>query len=131
MEETIRPKLKEMKLVYPAYSKHNFYFRQHISKFILEQNSVPLNPFMIFDYFMLDTVDRDIIRNANNNLVKKAVEIWVFGSISDGVLEEIKLAKKENKPIKYYALLKSREIKEIFKEEVKFEEDLEKQRFEL
>ena len=57
--------VKDMKPIYPAISKHYFYFRMHISKFILNQNCVPLNPFMIFEYFMLDTIDRDIIRNAN------------------------------------------------------------------
>lgn len=118
--------VKKMKLVYPAHSKHYFYFRQHISKFVLEQNCVPLNPFMIFEYFMLDTVERDIIRNANNNLVKRADEVWVFGPISDGVLEEIRLAKQEAKPIRYFAILNSRGIKEISKDEVEFEDDLEK-----
>lgn len=123
--------VRKMKLVYPAHSKHYFYFRQHISRFVLEQNCVPLNPFMIFEYFMLDTVERDTVRNANNNLVKRADETWVFGPVSDGVLEEIRLAKQGGKPIRYYAILKSREIKEISKHEVEFEEDLEKYRNEL
>lgn len=83
-----------MKLIYPAHSKHYFFFRMHISKFVLQKGFIPLNPFMIFDYFMLDTVNRDTIRNANNNLIKKADELWVFGPISDGVVGEIKLAQK-------------------------------------
>lgn len=115
-----------MKLVYPAISKHYFYFRMHISKFILEQDCVPLNPFMLFQYFMLDTIDRDIIRNANNNLVKKADELWVFGPVSDGVLIEIKLAKQMNKPVKYFKIINSKEIREILKDDVEFEQDLEK-----
>ncbi|MFH1521818.1 MAG: hypothetical protein ABIF18_02560 [archaeon] len=122
---------KEMKLVYPAHSKHYFYFRQHISKFVLEQGCVPLNPFMIFEYFMLDTIDRDIVRNANNNLVKRADEIWIFGPVADGVLEEIRLAKREGKSIRYFDIIKSKDIVEISKEEVKFEKDLAKYREEL
>lgn len=118
--------VKDMKLIYPAHSKHLFYFRMHISKFILEQNCVPLNPFMIFEYFMLDTIDREIIRNSNNNLIKKADELWVFGNISDGVLAEIKLAKQLNKPLKYFKVIKSKQIIEIQKDEVEFEEDLKK-----
>ena len=121
----------DMKLVYPAHSKHYFYFRQHISKFVLQQNCVPLNPFMIFEYFMLDTIERGSIRNANNNLVKKADEIWIFGPISDGVLEEIRLAKEEGKSVRYYSIIKSKDIKEISKNEAEFEEDLEKYRHEL
>ncbi len=123
--------MEDMKLIYTAISKHYFYFRQHISKFVLEHNCVPLNPFMIFEYFMLDTVDRDLIRNANNNLVKKADELWVFGPVSDGVLAEIRLAKKLSKPIRYFKIIKSEKIEEISKNAVEFEEDLEKYRNEL
>ncbi len=49
------------KLVYPAVSKHYFYFRMHISRYILEQGAVPLNPFMLFDYFLLDTIEREMM----------------------------------------------------------------------
>jgi len=115
-----------MKLIYSAHSKHFFYFRMHISKFILEQNYVPLNPFMIFEYFMFDAIDRNTIRNANNNLIKKVDELWVFGPVSNGVLEEIRLAKKLNKPIRYFKIIKSEEIVGIQKDEVEFEEDLKK-----
>ncbi len=120
-----------MQLIYCAHSKHYFYFRQHISKYVLEQKGVPLNPFMIFEYFMLDTVERDTIRNANNTLVMKSDETWVFGPISNGVLAEIKLAKQENKPLRYYAIIKSQEIKAISKDEVAFEDGLEVHRNEL
>ncbi len=113
-----------MKLIYTAISKKSFYFRMHISKFVLEKDCIPLNPFMLWEYFMLDTVDRDRIREANNYLVKKADELWVFGPISDGVLAEIKLAKGEGKPVKYYRIIDSKEIKEIPENEAEFEEDL-------
>lgn len=116
----------DMKLVYTAISKHYFYFRMQISKFVLEQGCVPLNPFMIFEYFMLDTVERDKIRNANNSIIKRADGLWVFGPISDGVLAEIRLAKKMNKPIRYFTVVDSKEIKEMPKNKVKFEGDLKK-----
>jgi hypothetical protein len=116
---------KDKKLVYTAISKHCFYFRMHISRFVLEKGCVPLNPFMVFEYFMLDTVDRDKIRNADNNLVKKADELWVFGPVSDGVLAEIKIAKQAGKPVKYFMIVGSKEIREISNKEVEFEEGLE------
>ena len=97
----------------------------HISKFVLDKNCVPLNPFMLFEYFMLDTVERDKNREANNNLVKKADELWVFGPISDGVLAEIKLAKEANKPINYFKVINSKDIKKISQNEVEFEEGVE------
>ena len=120
-----------MNLIYPAHSKHYFYFRQHISKYVLEQNCVPLNPFMIFGYFLHDTVDRDLIRNANNNLVSISDQVWAFGPIADGVLKEIILAKKENKPVKYFEIKDSKTICEITEDLVRFEEGLEKYRNEL
>lgn len=96
----------------------------HISKFVLKNNYIPLNPFMIFEYFMLDTIERDKIREANNALVEKADELWVFGEVSNGVLAEIKIAKERNKPIKYFTVIDSKEIKQISKDEVEFEEGL-------
>lgn len=110
-----------MKLVFTAISKKLFYFRMHISKFVLEEDCVPLNPFMIHEYFMLDTVDRDKIRKSNNILVERADELWVFGEISDGVAVEIKLAKEKQKSIRYFKVIDSKEIREISENEVKYE----------
>jgi hypothetical protein len=118
--------MEEMKLIFSAYSKHNFYFREHISKYILETGNIPLNPFMSFEYFMLDTVPRDIVRSANNTLVKRADELWIFGQIADGVFNEIQLAKENKKPIKYFKIKDSKIIERISKENVEFEKGLEK-----
>lgn len=83
-----------MKFVYTALSKKLFYFRLHISKFVLDNKCVPLNPFMIHEYFMLDTVDRGKIKRSNDILVKRSDELWCFGQISNGVRHEINIAKK-------------------------------------
>jgi len=112
-----------MKLIYPAFSKKLFYFRAHISKFVLEKNGVPLNPFMIHEYFLLDTVDRDKIRKSNNTLVLHADELWVFGEISNGVASEIKLAQKQQKPIRYFTVIDSKKIKEIKESSVVLEKE--------
>jgi hypothetical protein len=37
-----------MKLIYTAISKQLFYFRMHISKFVLEKNAIPLKSFYAF-----------------------------------------------------------------------------------
>ena len=74
---------------------------------------MPLNPFMLFEYFLLDAVERDKVREANNTLVERADELWVFGPVSDGVFDEIKLAKELQKPIRSFAVVDSKEIKEI------------------
>lgn len=110
-----------MKLIYLAFSKHLFYFRMHISKYVLENDGAPLNPFMVHEYFLLDTVDRDTIRASNNLMVERADELWVFGQISNGVMVEIQIAKKLNKPIRYFQVINSKDIKEISEEEAELE----------
>jgi len=77
-------------LVYTAYSSKYFYIRMIISKFVLDYNKVPLNPFMSFDYFLAEKIKRELIYFSNSTFVAKANELWVFGPISDGVLAEIK-----------------------------------------
>lgn len=114
----------DMQLVYTAMSKHLFYYRMHISKYVLEQKKVPLNPFMIFDYFLLDSIDRDLVRSGNNNVIKKVDEVWVFGDISNGVLAEILLAKSLQKPIKYFKIERPHKIVPVSVEELQLEDDI-------
>lgn len=111
-------------LVYTAMSKHLFYFRMFISVFVLKNGGVPLNPFMVFDYFLLDAVDRDLVREGNNNLVKRCDEIWVFGAVSNGVLAEIQIANKQARKVRYFAIEKPHTIVETDKNKVELEEDI-------
>ena len=70
-EETLRhPK----RLVYAAMSNRNFYWRHHIQKFILDSSMVPVSPFMLFDYYLLHTVSKNVVRDAMNNLLAKCDE---------------------------------------------------------
>ena len=120
---------KDKPLVYTAMSKHLFYFRMFISVFVLENGGVPLNPFMVFDYFMLDAVDRDLVREGNNNLVKRCDEIWVFGTVSNGVLAEIQIAQEQGKKVRYFAIEKPHQIIETDKNSVELEEDIKDLRY--
>jgi len=114
----------DKKLIYTAMSKHFFYWRMFISKYVLEQGGVPLNPFMIFDYFLLDTIDRDLVVEGNNNLVRKCDEVWAFGPVSNGVLAEVKIAKAQNKPIRYFDIQKPHNIVPISKEQAQMENEV-------
>jgi hypothetical protein len=98
---------KTYPLVYPAYSKRNFYWQMHISQFCLEQKTIPLNPFMLFRYFLGDTVTRESVYRANNNIVRLCDEVWTFGEISDGVLAEVKLKKEQGHPVQYLKIAQS------------------------
>lgn len=112
-------------LVYTAMSKHYFYFRMYISCYVLENGMVPLNPFMLFDYFLLDKIDRDLVRNANNSIVLRSDQVWVFGPISNGVLAEILLAKKANKPVEYFKFDKPHKILPVNVDMVEMEDEVE------
>ena len=63
---------------------------------------MPINPFMSFGYFLSELVDRNTVRNGNNNVLKRCDELWVYGDVSDGVLAEIQMFKAMGKPIRYF-----------------------------
>ena len=92
-EETLRhPK----RLVYVAMSNKSFYWRAHIQKFVL------VSPFMLFDYYLMHTVDKDVVREAMNNLLSRSDEVWVFGRLSLGVKVQVGIAKRLNKSVRYF-----------------------------
>jgi hypothetical protein len=98
-EQTLRhPK----RLVYVAMSNRNFYWRNHVQKFVLDSGMVPVSPFMLFDYYLLHTVPKVVVREAMNNLLARCDEVWVFGRISLGVKVQIGIAKRMNKPVRYF-----------------------------
>jgi hypothetical protein len=116
--------VKTTKVVFIAMSKHLFYFRRHAVKYVLEKGYSPISQFGIFDYFVTDTVDRKRVLIANNNLIRVSDELWVFGPVSDGVLEEIRLVKDWGKPIRYFEVIAKQDpfgVKEINEKELEFE----------
>lgn len=115
-------KLQEKrKIIFTALSKRNFYMRFLISKHVFDNDFVPINPFMSLDYFLADIVDRDLIRNANNNLLRIADELWVYGDISDGVAAEIEMSKSQGKQIRYFKILEDQDFEEVNEGDVAYE----------
>lgn len=109
-------------IVYVAFSKHWFYLRAHVSAYVLAQGRTPISPFMNFDYNLGDLIDRDAIRVANNTLLTKADELWVFGPVSDGVLVEVYLARQAGKPVRYFTQKPDRSFVELEPEDVRLED---------
>lgn len=106
--------IENMRTVFTAQSKNFFYCKDAICEFVLKNNMLPINPFMVFGYFLNDRVDRDLIRRGNNQLIQMCDELWVFGPIADGVLFEISLAKQLRKRVRFYKIgTRISEIKEI------------------
>lgn len=101
-EQAERALRRPKRLVYCALSNRNFYWRQHVTKFVLDEGAVPIVPFMLFDYYLLHTVPKETVREAFNNLIVKCDEMWVFGTMSLGVKVQVGIAKRLKKPIRYY-----------------------------
>ena len=115
------------KIVFAAMARENFYLREYITKFILEKDSTPVSAFMMFSYFLMDSIERQRLIDANNNLIKISNELWVFGKISPGVTEEIKLAQSLNMPVKYFSIIALNDVNsEIRFEETDTSEDLQR-----
>jgi len=93
-----RPK----QLIYCALSNRNFFWRQHVTKFVLDEGHVPIVPFMLFDYYLLHTVRKEAVREACNNLIVRCDQMWVFGNMSLGVKVQIGIAKRLKKPLRYH-----------------------------
>jgi hypothetical protein len=117
------PLTERRPVVFTAQSKHYFYCRDAVCAFVFARDSVPLNPFRAFEYFLGDRVDRDLVRRANNNLIAVADELWVFGrTIADGVLFEIRYARSLGKPLRFFSIENRAEaIRELKLEELRFE----------
>ncbi len=90
------------KVVFAAMSKRNFFLREYVIKFILEKGHAPMCAFMMYSYFLLDTVARKKLIAANNDLIRRSDELWVFGEISDGVDKEMTLAKSLGQKVIFF-----------------------------
>jgi len=116
---------EKRKVVFTAQSKQFFYCRNAICEYVMRQGCIPVNPFRIFGYFLDDRVDRNLVRNGNNEMISRCDELWVFGPISDGVLFEIYLSRRLGKPVRFFTVeTRASEIKEMKDEDLKFESEV-------
>lgn len=116
----------ERSLVFTAQSKRYFYCREAVCEFAFSRGVVPINPFMTFGFFLADRTDREAIKEANNALVLRCDELWVFGrELANGVLREITLAARAGKPIRFFSIEERAErITELHVEHLSFEEEV-------
>ena len=101
-EQAERALRRPKRLVYVALSNRNFFWRQHITQFVLDEGAVPICPFMLFDYYLLHTVPKETVREAFNNLIVRCDQMWVFGGLSLGVKVQVGIAKRLRKPLRFY-----------------------------
>jgi hypothetical protein len=115
-----------MDIVFTAQSKRFFYCRDAVCQYVFDRNHAPVNPFRAFEYFLSERVDHDRVREANNALVLRADQLWVFGQqLADGVLAEVQLAAQHGKPIRFFSIdPRPEEIRELDIPELTFEPEV-------
>ncbi len=90
------------KLVFCSQSRFYMFASELICKFVIDEGYVPINSFTNFGYFLHELVSRHDIVEGINNIINHCHELWVFGPITEGVDEEIKMCKKLSKPIRFF-----------------------------
>lgn len=116
------------RVVFTAQSKRYFYCREAVCEFAFSRQAIPLNPFMAFGYFLADRTDREDVREANDAILCKCDELWVFGrELANGVLHEIALAADAKMPIRFFSIDDRCEgIVELHVDSLQFEEEVRK-----
>jgi hypothetical protein len=95
---------ERLPLVFTAHAAETAYLRERICAFVLKAGGIPVNPWMLGGYFLYGMVAKDAVRRANNNLLMRCDEIWVFGPASDGVEVEVAWAGSNNVPVRWFDL---------------------------
>lgn len=105
-----------VKLIYTAIPKYLHFAHDYILRYVVQAGHAPVTPYS-GTFWLLDTVDRDGIRDANERYMEAADEIWVFGintetgfegwrindlHVTDGVIGEIQTARDDGKPVKLH-----------------------------
>src|SRR5207237_8448415 len=83
-------------------SQRTSHFGTHSSQVVLDEWYVPINTFILFDYYLLHTVPKQLVREAIINLLCRCDEVWVFGTMSLGVKVQVGIARLLKKPLRFY-----------------------------
>lgn len=98
-----------------------------IDLFVYRNCFIPMN-FYQMSYFLRSTLDSTQLKETKEKLFSLSDEVWVFGVITDEILEEIIKAKQNNKEIKFFKIFdEDNVIKKIIfvnKENAEFNEKL-------
>lgn len=112
-------------IIFTAMSKFCMAYRDIVCEHVFLRGGVPINPFRAYDYFLGNRVDHDLVRAANNNLIRISDELWVFGPVADGVLAEVFYAPTLGKPVRFFTIAdRAEEIRPLELEGLTFERDV-------
>jgi len=116
--------MTQKKVIFVAMNAKLFRLREWITKFVFEQDAIPINCLMVYGYYLYDMVPRVKIIEAYKTVVKKCDELWVFGDVSDGIRDGMIIARKNNMPIKFFDISQYPKIFEIDEDHVIYEEGI-------
>lgn len=101
------------KVVFIAMNSKYFRIREWLTKFVFEQEAIPVNCLMLYGYYLYDMVPKEKVIEAYSEVAKKCDELWVFGEVSDGIRDAMRIARKKNMPIKYFDVSRFPHIFEV------------------
>lgn len=105
-------------LVYVAVPKYLHFAHDYILQHVLSLGEAPITPYS-GPFWLLDTVDRTAIREANATYIDTADEIWAYGTktehlsdavglngiaVTDGVLDEVVHAIDMDTPVTLFTI---------------------------
>ena len=74
------------------------------SRFAVAKNTIPFSPHLLLPQYISEEHERGLAMFMNKVFLGKCDELWVFGNkITDGMEEEIELAGKMRKKIRYFS----------------------------
>ena len=91
---------------YRGQVKENIKNARTFSRFAVDKKAIPFAPHLLFPQFMDDDKEeeRELAMFMNSIFLRKCQEVWVLdGYISEGMKEEIELAERYRKTIKYFS----------------------------
>ncbi|MEM5798274.1 MAG: hypothetical protein QXP39_01865 [Candidatus Aenigmatarchaeota archaeon] len=105
------------KFIYTSLIRTDSDARIIASRYVYDKGFVPINLEIHGEYFPG--------RDAQNTeaMVRRADEVWVFGIVDKKVWEDVCLAKKIGKPLKFF-IIEHGKVKEISEKEVKYDEEV-------
>jgi hypothetical protein len=119
---TLPKNLGQKKSAYLCVSTVNSHHRIHIAKFIMESGYIPVYPEMVKDFYSVEDKNRMPLEEVKDSSMKSCDEFWVFGDVSRRMKEDINLALRLRKMVRYFDISGAPDyIKEISREQVVFE----------
>lgn len=105
------------KIVYAMINRMKEYNENEILYFCFNSDAAPVLSYNTMEY--INMIEEDIVLRANNNLMRIADEIWVFGKVSEEMLSDLDYAMHVKKRIRFFSI--SGSIQEIDISDIEFD----------